>query len=66
MIADKNRDIGQLLADGEAVEAAMEAAVVDALRQHKAAGNRIATWRDGRVVEVEAEAHILPDGPPHA
>ena len=44
-----------LVADLPRVQEAMTRAVRAALRQHKQAGNPVATWRDGAVVWVEPE-----------
>jgi hypothetical protein len=45
----------EFLAEVEAVEAAVQQAVEEALRAHKRAGNPVAGWEDGRVVWVPAE-----------
>jgi hypothetical protein len=60
------RDIGELFDDDELIARALAEGVRDALRQHKAAGNPIAAWRDGRVVwippeEIDPDAVYLPD-----
>lgn len=41
---------------GEPVAAALRRAVRAALLEHKRAGNSIASWEDGRVVIIPAEA----------
>jgi hypothetical protein len=51
----------QLLADREAMTRGFQAAVQQALREHKEAGNSVAVWRDGRVVIVSAEEIVLPE-----
>lgn len=43
------------------VPAAVAAAVRQAVRDHKAAGNPVAVWQDGRVVWLAA--HEIPDLP---
>jgi hypothetical protein len=44
-----------LIAEGKAVDAAMNEAVRHALLTHKRAGNSIASWKDGKVVIIPAE-----------
>ncbi len=54
------------IAEAEAVEAAVQEAVLEALLQHKRAGNPVVSWRDGRVVRVMPEdipVDDTPDGP---
>jgi hypothetical protein len=53
-------DLEQLLADKAKVESALRAAVREALARHKRAGNRVAVWRDGKVVWLSPEA--IPEG----
>jgi len=50
------KDLDQVLADKHKVEAALRAAVRDALARHKRAGNPVAVWRDGEVVWLSPEA----------
>ncbi|MGD0091494.1 MAG: hypothetical protein ABSE73_16365 [Planctomycetota bacterium] len=62
MKTEKQRDIGELLADKELVGRAMRAAVREAILQHKRAGNPIAEWRDGKVVWIPArKIRIRPE-----
>jgi hypothetical protein len=49
------QSLGDRLRDVRLIEEALVRAVRDALRRHKQAGNRIAVWRDGRVVLIEPE-----------
>jgi hypothetical protein len=51
----------EFLAEVEAVEAAVQQAVQEALRMHKLAGNPVAGWKDGRVVWVPAEEIDVED-----
>lgn len=52
--------------DVRRIEAAMRRAVREALRQHKHAGNPIATWRNGKVEWVQPEDIVIgADGPDH-
>lgn len=43
------------------IEAAMQRAVLEALRRHKLLGESIAVWRDGTVVIVPPEEIVVPD-----
>ena len=63
-------DLQRLLADAEAVEAAIQAAECDTLREHKLLGLPIVVWREGRVqwippeeIVVESEALLPGRGP---
>ena len=47
--------IDELFEDGRAIDNALQEAARDARRLHKALGNPMATWRDGRVVWVQPE-----------
>ena len=42
---------------------AMKRAVREALVQHKAAGNPIASWRDGRVVWIQPDELLVDPAP---
>jgi hypothetical protein len=53
--AEADDDDSEFLAETEAVEAAVQQVVEEALRAHKRAGNPVAGWKDGRVVWVPAE-----------
>ncbi len=52
---DPDRDIEQILADKGKIEAALRAAVREALALHKQAGNPIAVWHDGKVEWMDVE-----------
>lgn len=56
-----NNELAELLADIDRVEAAVNLAVRDALIVHKAFGNPVAAWRDGRVVLIPADQIQIPD-----
>lgn len=43
------------MVDGKAIDAAVNAAIRDALLEHKRAGNPIASWKDGKVVWIAPE-----------
>lgn len=47
--------LDELFEDGRAIDQALLEAARDARRFHKAIGNPMATWRDGRVVWVQPE-----------
>lgn len=48
-------EIERILADDTAIDNALAEGVKDALRQHKAAGNPISIWQDGKVVWIQPE-----------
>ncbi len=54
--------ITELFDDGVAIDEALREAARDARRFHKAIGNPMATWRDGKVVWVQPE-DIVVDAP---
>lgn len=69
MRAMRNRKptITELFEDGRAIDEALLEAARDARRLHKALGNPMATWKDGRVVWVQPEdieVDAKPDGDP--
>ena len=47
--------ITELFDDGRAIDRALRLGVRDALLRHKLLGQRVAVWRDGRVVILEPE-----------
>jgi hypothetical protein len=47
--------LDELFEDGRAIDEALKDAARDARRFHKALGNPMATWLDGRVVWVQPE-----------
>jgi hypothetical protein len=55
MVNKNNGDIGRLFREGTAIDEAMNAAVRDAVLQHKQKGLPLAVWRDGKVAWVSAE-----------
>lgn len=58
------KTISELLADGMAMERALQKAVRIALLEHKRAGNPICVWRDGQVVWIPPEEIPVDDRPP--
>ena len=67
MAKTNNIDIGRLFRDGTAIDAAMTAAVREAVLQHKQKGMPLAVWRDGKVawippeeIDLESESPALP------
>jgi hypothetical protein len=53
--------LAHLLAEADAVEAAVRESVHEALLMHKRLGNPVATWENGQVVWIPA-AEIAIDG----
>jgi hypothetical protein len=49
------KDIDRIMAEGDVVDAALNAAVRRAMREHVRAGLPAAEWRDGKVVWVPPE-----------
>lgn len=57
-------DIGRLFREGTAIDAAMNAAVREAVLQHKQKGLPLAVWRDGKVAWIPPdEIDLGPDAP---
>lgn len=46
--------------DTALIERALARAVREALIDHKRAGNPVAAWRDGQVVEIQPEDIVIP------
>lgn len=55
MSDDAKPTLDELFEDGSAIDEALKEAARDARRLHKALGNPMATWVDGRVVWVQPE-----------
>jgi hypothetical protein len=55
--------LDELFEDGRAIDEALREAARDARRFHKALGNPMATWLDGRVVWVQPEDIRVDDEP---
>jgi hypothetical protein len=55
MSDERTRNISQLFDDGTAIAQAMNAAVREAVLQHKQKGLPLAVWRDGRVAWIPPE-----------
>jgi plasmid stabilization system protein ParE len=66
-MADIRNDaaIAERLAQAKAVEAAIQAAVREALLQHKRAGNPVVGWRDGKIEWVPPEQIPVDDTVAH-
>ncbi len=61
-------DITKLFEEGTAIDEALRLAAQDARRLHKALGQPMATWIDGKVVWIEANEIVVADdatGTPH-
>ena len=55
--------LDELFEDGRAIDQALKDAARDARRLHKALGNPMATWLDGRVVWVQpGDIRVEDDG----
>lgn len=48
-------------ATSDEADRAIKVAVIDALRDHKRAGNPVAIWEDGKVRIVPPEEIVLPE-----
>jgi hypothetical protein len=62
-MSDRKLTLDELFADGRAIDEALEEAARDARRFHKAMGNPMATWADGRVVWVQPDDIVVDDEP---
>jgi hypothetical protein len=54
-MSDRKPTITELFDEGTAIDEALREAARDARRFHKAIGNPMATWRDGKVVWIQPE-----------
>jgi hypothetical protein len=54
-------EIDRIFEDDALIERALRKGVRDALRMHKAAGNPIPDWRDGKLVWIPPEEIVIPD-----
>lgn len=54
----------QMLADADAVDAAIRESVREALLMHKRLGNPVASWENGRVVWIPADQILVDDDNP--
>jgi len=55
--------LDELFEDGRSIDEALKEAARDARRFHKALGNPMATWVDGRVVWVQPDDIVVDDEP---
>ena len=62
-MSDATPTLDELFEDGRAIDSALKEAARDARRLHKALGNPMATWADGRVVLVQPEDIRVDDEP---
>jgi hypothetical protein len=60
-MSENKPTIDELFQDGRAIDEALRDAARDARRLHKALGNPMATWRNGRVVWVQPEDIDIDD-----
>jgi hypothetical protein len=54
-MAEKERDIEELVKDDDLIDRAVVQAVRDALLQHKRAGNPVPIWEHGQVIWIPPE-----------
>ena len=60
-MSENKSTIDELFEDGRAIDEALREAARDARRLHKALGNPMATWQNGRVVWVQPEDIDIDD-----
>ena len=60
-MSENKSTIDELFEDGRAIDEALREAAQDARRLHKALGNPMATWQNGRVVWVQPEDIDIDD-----
>jgi len=60
---DHEPTLAELFEDGKAIERTLREAARDARRFHKALGNPMATWIDGKVVWIQPEDIQVDDDP---
>jgi hypothetical protein len=60
-MSESKSTINELFEDGRAIDEALREAARDARRLHKALGNPMATWQNGRVVWVQPEDIDIDD-----
>ena len=61
MIERAERDIEQIMGEGDPVDRAIVAAHAEAVRRHRQLGAPMVVWRDGRVVEVSPHEIAIPE-----
>lgn len=66
MSPQPRRDIGRIIREGTAIDRAMVAAQRRVILRHRQLGIPLVLWRDGQVVEVDAETVELPELPDEA
>ncbi len=61
-MAEKNgQSIDEIFEDGTAIDEALRQSAQDARRLHKALGQPIAEWRNGKVVWIKPEDIVIYD-----
>ena len=60
----KKGDIGEIIAEGTLIDAALEEGAREALRRHQQAALPLATWRNGKVAWVPADTVHIEEEPP--
>ena len=54
-VGRRRPSVTELFDDGRAIDEALRLGVQDALQRHKRLGQRVAVWKDGRVVVLEPD-----------
>jgi hypothetical protein len=57
----KDLTVTELFDEGTAIDEALREAARDARRFHKATGNAMATWKDGKVAWVQPEDIVVDE-----
>lgn len=60
-MSNTKKSIDELSNDGSEIDKALQSAVKEALLKHKAAGNPIASWKDGKVIWIQPEDIPIED-----
>jgi len=59
MAAEKSKNIARLFREGKPIDDAMNAAVRQAVRKHKQAGQPLVAFRDGKTVLIPPDQIVL-------
>jgi hypothetical protein len=60
---ERDSSAKEFFAQADAVEAAVQQAVAEALRVHKLLGHTVVGWRDGKVVWIAPQDIVVDEGP---
>ena len=61
MRTEKHKDIARLIREGKPIDEAMNAAVRQAVRKHKQAGQPLVAFRDGKTVLIPPDQIVLDE-----